>query len=205
MFRQHMFQEEEGPCGGRYFGRHARFGPHDRTGEGREGFGWRGEHHRRGFGGGRERMFDSGELQLVILQLLAEKPSYGYQLIKKLEERLSGGYAPSPGVIYPTLTMLDEEGFATASTSEEGKKVYTVTATGHKHLAENKRRIEEVLGRLAEAGKGFQRGRSPQIMKAFMNLRGAVKAHVSREGVTPETLKKITEAIEAAAKSIDEL
>jgi DNA-binding PadR family transcriptional regulator len=150
-------------------------------------------------------MFDAGEFQLVILHLLAEEPSYGYQLIKRLEERLSGGYAPSPGVVYPTLTMLEEEGFATVSASEDGKKVYTVTAAGQKHLDESKRLVEEVLGRLKEAGRGFQRGRSPQIMKAFMNLRGAVKARVSREGATAEDLAKIAAAIEGAAKAIDAL
>ena len=210
MFRHNMFQQEDSRCGGHPFARHARFGGPERG----EGFGGRGEHRGHGFGGrgfggrgfgGRERMFDAGEFQLVILHLLAEEPSYGYQLIKKLEEQLSGGYAPSPGVIYPTLTMLEEEGFATVSVSEDGKKVYTVTAAGQKHLGDNKRRLEEVLGRLKEAGQGFQRGRSPQIMKAFMNLRGAVKSRVSREGITAEELAKITEAIDAAARAIDQL
>jgi DNA-binding PadR family transcriptional regulator len=88
---------------------------------------------------------------------------------------------------------------------EDGKKVYTVTAAGQKHLDESKRLVEEVLGRLKEAGRGFQRGRSPQIMKAFMNLRGAVKARVSREGATAEDLAKIAAAIEGAAKAIDAL
>ena len=92
----------------------------------------------RGFGGGgRERLFDSGELKLVILHLLQEKPSYGYELIKAIEERLSGGYAPSPGVVYPTLTLLEEEGNATVSTSEGNKKLYTVTEQGQQYLKTN--------------------------------------------------------------------
>lgn len=192
MFRHFMFQERGSTCGGRQFAHYAQFGGHR-------------EHPDRGFGGGRERMFDGGELQLVILHLLSESPSYGYQLIKKLEERLSGGYAPSPGVIYPTLTMLEEEGFATVTTSADGKKVYTVTAEGQEHLQANKRRLDEVLQRLEHAGRGFQRGRSPQIMRAFLNLRGAIKARVSREGASPEELRKIVEAINAAAKAIDDL
>src|SRR6202034_3548073 len=84
----------------------------------RGGWGGRGEGFERGFGGGRERFFDNGHLRLVILQLIAEKPSYGYEIIKTLEERLSGAYAPSPGVVYPTLTMLEEEGYATVSSTE---------------------------------------------------------------------------------------
>ena len=196
MFRHFMFQQEGGPCSMRRHGRD-RFGGHH-------------ERFERGFaggprGGGRERLFDGGELPLVILHLLAEQPSYGYQLIKTMEERLSGGYAPSPGVIYPTLTLLEEEGLATAAVNEAGKKVYTVSGEGEQHLEANKRRLDEVLARLEQAGEGFQRGRSPQIMRAFMNLRGAVKARVSRQALTKEQLGKITDAINAAAKAIDEL
>jgi DNA-binding PadR family transcriptional regulator len=190
-------------------------GGHGRHGgfrEGREhGFrggerGFRG--HERGFGGGgRERMFDQGELRLVLLQLLEEKPSYGYELIKTIEEKLAGGYTPSPGVVYPTLTMLEEEGFATVSTPNDGKaagkKVYTVTDAGREYLKTNQQRTQAIRDRLQHAGQHFERGRSPEIMRAFMSLRGAVRNRVSREGLTAEQVKKIAEAIEAAAKAID--
>jgi DNA-binding PadR family transcriptional regulator len=172
-----------------------------RRGFGGPGFGgpWRG-----GFGGGRERLFDAGDIKLVILKLLSEQPSYGYQLIKTMEDRLAGGYTPSAGVIYPTLTMLEEEGLASAAT-ENGKKVYSVTAEGHEFLAKHADRLAELFERLDEAGAEFRRGRSPEIMKAFMNLRGAVVARVSRGSATPEQISKIAEAIHAAAKAIDEL
>jgi DNA-binding PadR family transcriptional regulator len=179
-------EQRGGPCG--HFGR---------------GFGGRRHEHRHGGGRG-ERMFDAGDIKLVILKLLSEQPSYGYQLIKTMEERLAGGYTPSAGVIYPTLTMLEEEGLAT-STLENNKKVYSVTPEGKQHLEENKRRIEALFERLEEAGQGFKRGRSPEIMKAFHNLRGAVIARVSRESVSEDQIAKIAEAINAAAKSIDEL
>ena len=160
----------------------------------------------RGFGGGsRERVFDSGELKLVILNQLAAKPSYGYEIIKAIEERLAGGYAPSPGVVYPTLTLLEEEGLTTPSANESGKKIYTVTEAGSAYLKENQRRLQEVLDRLIQTGEAFGRGRSPLIMRAFMNLRGAVKAKVSRHTLTPEQLKKIAEAIDQAARTIDEV
>ena len=149
-------------------------------------------------------MFDAGDIKLVILKLLAEQPSYGYQLIKTMEERLAGGYTPSAGVIYPTLTMLEEEGLATA-TVENNKKVYSVTAEGQQFLEENKRRVEALFERLEEAGQGFKRGRSPEIMKAFHNLRTAVIGRVRREGVSEEQIAKIADAINAAAKAIDEL
>ena len=149
-------------------------------------------------------MFDAGDVKLVILKLLSEQPSYGYQLIKAMEERLSGGYTPSAGVIYPTLTMLEEEGHAVASL-DNNKKVYSLTAEGNNYLEANRRRVEELFARLKEAGQGFERGRSPELMKAFLNLRGAVMARVTRGNATPEQIQKMTEAINAAAKAIDEL
>ncbi len=170
--------------------------PGDR--EGRHGFGGR------GFGRGGERLFDAGDVRLVVLKLLAEQPSYGYQLIKTMEERLGGGYTPSAGVIYPTLTMLEEEGLASVSTSDN-KKVYSVTAEGNQYLETNKERVAELFARLEVAGRGFRRGRSPEIMRAFMNLRGAIAMRMHRENVTPEQIHKISEAINAAAKAIDEL
>ena len=169
---------------------------------GRGGGGWgRGG---AGFGGGRERLFEAGDVKLVILKLLSEQPSYGYQLIKTMEQRLSGGYTPSAGVIYPTLTMLEEEGLASAS-SENNKKVYSVTPEGMEYLQAHNGRLEELFARLDEKGRGFERGRSPEIMKAFMRLRGAVQARVFRENVTREQIGKIAEAIHAAAKAIDEV
>jgi DNA-binding PadR family transcriptional regulator len=175
---------------------------------------------RHGFGGGRrggwergfagpggrgERLFDAGDLKLVLLKLLSEQPSYGYQLIKTMEERLAGAYAPSPGVIYPTLTLLEEEGLASVAASDTGKKVYSVTPEGTQLIEANKQRIDQIFERLDEKGEHFQRGRSPELMKAFMDLRGAVLARITRGNLTPEQTAKIAEAIHAAAKAIDQL
>ena len=148
-------------------------------------------------------MFDAGDLKLAILKLLSEQPSYGYQLIKTMEQRFAGGYTPSAGVIYPTLTLLEEEGLAAAAT-EEGKKVYTVTPEGLKRLEDDKERVEELFSRIDEAGRSFERERSPELIKAFVNLRGSVIARVSRGNPTKEQIRKIVDAINAAAKTIDE-
>ena len=211
----------------RFGGEHAGFGPEGRPGHcghreerhhGRhggpgmfEGFMGRERGFGRGFGGGafgenaRERLFDSGELRLVILQLVAEKPSYGYEIIKAIEERLSGGYAPSPGVVYPTLTLLEEEGYATVSTSEGSKKLYTVTELGSEFLKTNQATIKAIFGRMEQAGKAFGRGRSPQIMRALMNLKFALKMRAGQGNLSPEQTRKITEAIDAAARVISEV
>jgi DNA-binding PadR family transcriptional regulator len=161
---------------------------------------WEGFEH--GFGGGRERFFEGGHLQLVILQLIAEKPSYGYEIIKTIEERLSGGYAPSPGVVYPTLTLLEEEELVTSST-EGNKKLYTVTERGKEHLKANNATVKAIFGRMEQAQKVFGRGRSPQIMRALMNLKFALKMRV-KSGLTSEQVSKIAEALDAAARAIDE-
>jgi DNA-binding PadR family transcriptional regulator len=189
-------------CGSRHsYGREACGESRERHEHGYRGRRWGFEHR---WGGGRERFFDAGDIKLVILKLLSEQPSYGYQLIKTMEERMAGGYTPSAGVIYPTLTMLEEEGLATAS-AENNRKVYSVTPEGLEYLQAHKRQVDELFERLAEAGKSFERGRSPEIGKAFMNLRSAVIARVSREGMTADQIRKIAEAINAAAKAIDEL
>ena len=179
-------------------------GGHGFGGPGFGGPGGFGRGFGREFGQGRERMFDAGEIRLVILRLLSSEPSYGYQLIKTMEARLGGGYTPSAGVVYPTLTMLEEEGLIAASETS-GKKVYSVTEEGLKYLEANKERVGQLFERLEETGRGFRRGRSPELMKAFMDLRGAVTSKVWRRNATPEQIKKVAEAIHAAAKAIDEL
>ena len=162
---------------------------------------WEGFEH--GFGGGRERLFDNGHLRLVILQLIAEKPSYGYELIKAIEERLSGGYAPSPGVVYPTLTLLEEEGFATVTATDGSKKLYAATDQGRELLKTNQGVLKAIFGRMEQAGKAFGRGRSPQIKRAIMNLKFALKMRVERGELTADQISKIAEAIDAAARAID--
>lgn len=169
----------------------------------RGGFGERWEGFERGMGGGRERFFDNGHLRLVILNLIAEKPSYGYELMKAIEERLSGGYAPSPGVVYPTLTLLEEEGLATVASADGNKKLYAATDQGREYLKANAVVLKAIFGRMEQAGKAFGRGRSPQIQRAIMNLKFAFKLRVERGNLTPEQVGKVAEIIDAAARAID--
>ena len=183
-------------------GEHAH-GPHDCRHRHRGWWGDRAERWEAFGGGGRERFFDNGQLRLVILQLIADKPSYGYEIIKAIEERLSGGYAPSPGVVYPTLTLLEEEGLAEVASQDGNKKLYTATEEGRTHLKTNHATVEAILGRMQEANRRFGRGRNPQIMRAMMNLGFALKMRAERGDLSPEQLKKIAETIDAAARAID--
>ena len=106
---------------------------------GDEGPGW--GHGRRG----RRRMFESGELRLVLLKLIADEPRHGYDLIKAIEELTGGRYAPSPGVVYPTLTMLEEMGFIEQSGGEGARKPYQITDAGRAHIEENEEEADELV------------------------------------------------------------
>ena len=110
----------------------------------------------RGFFGGRK--LGSGELQLVILALLDERPRYGYEIIKALEETSKGFYSPSPGMVYPALTYLEEVGYATVET-EGSKKLYRITESGRARLAENRAFVDAVLAQLARVGDTMDRVR----------------------------------------------
>jgi DNA-binding PadR family transcriptional regulator len=141
----------------------------------------------------------------VILQHIADKPSYGYEIIKAIEERMGGSYSPSPGVVYPTLTLLEEEGLAMVSSTEGNRKLYVATEQGKEYLKANKIPLKAIFGRIEEAGKAFGRGRSPQIVRAMMSLKYALGMRLSRGDLNAEQVGKIAEAIDAAARVIDEV
>jgi DNA-binding PadR family transcriptional regulator len=127
---------------------HGRFGARRRS-FGRHGAGFLG-----GAGGRAAKMLASGDLRLIILALLSEKPSHGYEIIKQVEEHSSGTYSPSPGMVYPALTYLEEVGYA-SSESEGSKKLYRITETGTAYLNENRASVEETLDQLARFGRKF--------------------------------------------------
>src|SRR5579871_3623539 len=131
----------------RHFEGYAHHGRHRGFGHGP--FSWR--RPGGGFGGREGRMFAGGELRLVILALIAEKPRHGYEIIKELSDRVGGDYSPSPGVVYPTLTMLEEMGYATTSQDPQGRKLYTLTEEGEKVLADNKAQIDAIFARFGES------------------------------------------------------
>ena len=104
------------------------------------------------------RMLASGDLRLVALYLIEQQPRHGYDLIKAVEERSGGFYAPSPGVVYPALTFLEEAGYVTSAT-DGNKKLYTITEAGRAHLADNREAIEGTLAFLGKAGEQMDRFR----------------------------------------------
>jgi DNA-binding PadR family transcriptional regulator len=127
-------------------------------------FGGFGGRHGGNFGEGGEdlmrarRMLAQGDLRLVALALIAEAPRHGYEIIKLLEEKTADWYSPSPGIVYPTLTYLEEAGYVTAST-EGSKKLYTITDEGKAYLEANRDLVDVVLDRLAALGERVNRWR----------------------------------------------
>ena len=129
------------------------------------------------------KMLASGDLQLIILALLSEKPRHGYEIIKQVEEHSSGTYSPSPGMVYPALTYLEEMGYA-ASESEGTKKLYRITETGTAHLSENRASVEETLDQLARFGRKLA-----EFQKQFeeqQNEEGEDSESDSRHGIKAE-------------------
>lgn len=166
----------------------------------RHGFGGRHGHFGRGKFG---RIFDHGDLRYVILQMIAEKPRYGYEVIKAIEEKLAGAYTPSPGVVYPTLTLLEETGYATVSEAEGNKKLYAITEAGKAFLAENGSIIAAIFERISETHAAHGGGPAPQILRAMENLKVAIRLRLSQGPLNDEQTRAIAAAIDAAAHTIE--
>ena len=159
-----------------------------------------------GFGGrrrGRKRMFESGELRLVLLKLIADEPRHGYDLIRAIEEMTGGAYAPSPGVVYPTLTLLQDMGFVEEAESEGQRKPFQATDEGRAHLDENEDEIDEIFERLEETGSHRRRRHRPEMGRAVGNLMTALKNRVVHEGWNEELLDEVVNILDEAAQRIE--
>jgi DNA-binding PadR family transcriptional regulator len=172
--------------------------------------GGRGRGHRGGLGGGqhhrgggrRGRVFDQGDLRLIMLDLIAETPRHGYEIIKSIEDRVGGAYSPSPGVVYPTLTLLEEMGFATVQSTDGARKLYAITPDGKAHLETNRATLEAVRARMKQIGEG-RNTHAPQIERAIENLRLALRLRLER-GLKDGDGQAIADALDAAAKKIEQ-
>jgi DNA-binding PadR family transcriptional regulator len=184
---------------GRHGGRH-------RFGRGGHGFFGRGGDDFPG-----ARRLSSQDLQLVILALLAEKPAHGYELIKIIEERSDGFYTPSPGVIYPALTYLEEVGHASVA-QDGGRKLYSITPQGKAFLAEQRGTADAILQALSRIGRRMDEVReafagvsdldadaSDELHRARHNLKRALR---SKHGSDTAEARRIAAILERAAAEI---
>jgi DNA-binding PadR family transcriptional regulator len=151
----------------------------------------------------RKRMFEGGKLRLVLLKLIADEPRHGYQLIKAIEELTEGDYAPSPGIVYPTLTMLEDMGLIREQKSKDSKKVFEVTDDGRAHLEENSDEIEELIEKLEGHGRNRRHGQRPEIGRAIGNLMTALRNRVAADGWNEELLEEVIDVLDDAAQRIE--
>ena len=207
MFRH--FHQFGSPFSGQWAGRRGwrkHFGPGEGMRGGRHGMGG-GEMMRAG------RMLAQGDLRLIALGLIAEQPRHGYEIIKVLEEKTADWYSPSPGIVYPTLTYLEEVGYVTAQ-AEGAKKLYTITDEGRAHLQENRDFVDAVLARLTAVGEKISRIRQretereeernapsvpPLVRAALVNLRDVASKRLAEDA---DAEAKIVEVLARAATEL---
>jgi DNA-binding PadR family transcriptional regulator len=168
-----------------------------------------GRGHRGGRGGGAGgRVFGHGGLRFVLLQLIADKPAHGYELIKAIEDRLGGSYAPSPGVVYPTLTLLEELGYLSVETADNGgRKRYSITPSGQEFLAANRETADAMMARMSGGvdGAGPRGGRPPQVTRAIENLKLAMRMRLSGAPLTEQQAHDFAAVLDSAAEQIDKI
>jgi DNA-binding PadR family transcriptional regulator len=162
---------------------------------------WGGGGHRRRR---RARVFEPGELRVTLLKLISDQPRHGYDLIRAVEELTGGEYAPSPGVVYPTLTMLEEMELIAERKSSDSKKVFEVTEQGRAHLDERSDEVDALFERL-EAMRPPERhhGAGPAIGRAVRNLMTALSHRVGRDGFNEDLLHEIAAILDDAAQRIE--
>jgi DNA-binding PadR family transcriptional regulator len=189
-----------GPFGGH--GRHGDFDDESRGGFGGGGFGGG------RFGGGRGRggrMFGQGELRLLLLSLLSGETRHGYDLIKAVEVLTGGAYAPSPGVVYPTLSLLVDEGLITEVPGEGARKAFAATEAGRAEAEARGEEIATIVARLKALADATSRESSPSVMRAMANLKLALKGRVYAAGFDESVAHQIADVLDEAARRIERL
>ena len=147
---------------------------------------------------GRRRMFDGGELRILLLSLIQQQPRHGYELIKAVSDQFGGAYEPSPGVIYPTLSWLDDIGYAVVQTDGGSRKKYAITPEGDAFLVANAKAAEELRTR-----KVSPKSNAPdEIVNAMHTLRETLKSKHRADGIDPETVTKIVAVLSQAQQDI---
>ena len=153
-------------------------------------------------GRGRRPLFESGEVKFVILRLIREKPRHGYEIIKALEERLAGCYTPSAGTVYPTLQLLEDQGYVRA-VEENGKKVYHITPEGEQFLDDNQGVLDDIFDRVRDTVRDFAGGHMADLNQAFAKLAALTYKRAWRLGPDHPSVQRIVEILDQAARDIE--
>ncbi|TMB66769.1 MAG: PadR family transcriptional regulator [Chloroflexi bacterium] len=153
----------------------------------------------------RRQMFERGDLKYVILEQLKDKPAHGYELIKALEERFGGFYAPSPGAVYPTLQMLEDMGYV-SSVQQDGRKTYSITDAGRAFMTERQPQVDEVFSRMKERWGAEWGPQAHRVMHELRNdlrdLGRSVASEARHRWPDPEQQRRIRDVIGRAKAEI---
>ena len=166
-----------------------------------------GEGRPRGGGGRRGprgRMFAGGEQRLLLLKLIGDETRHGYELIKAIEELTGGNYAPSPGVVYPTLSLLLDEGMIAEKVDASPRKAFAITAEGEVELSSRSEEADALVTRLIALNEQDDAHRAPPIGRAVGNLFAALRGR-ARSGFDSETVHQVAEILDEAARKIERL
>jgi DNA-binding PadR family transcriptional regulator len=168
------------------------------------GFGAWGRHPWRGSRRFRWNPLERGDLKFVILRLISDKPMHGYEVMQALEEESGGGYKPSPGSVYPTLQMLEDEGLLRCK-EEEGKKIYEITQEGEAYLEENEDLVEKIFDRVGAFANGFFGKDTRELTAAFSRLAQSCFEGTFSGRLDGEAVKKMAEILDRARGEIEEV
>ncbi len=150
------------------------------------------------------RFFEHGDLRLVALHLIAEKPRHGYEIIKEIEEQSGGAYTPSAGAVYPTLTLLQELGQLTVADGPDGRKLHTITDEGAAALVANRKTVDAVMARIAQAGAS-RTDASPLIREAWHGLKHRLRLRLSGAPLDDAQIKALVAKLEETGAAIETL
>ena len=154
--------------------------------------------------GPRGRMFAGGELRLLLLKLIGDETRHGYELIKAIDELTGGNYAPSPGVVYPTLSLLLDEGMIEEKTDASPRKAFAITPEGEVELSNRSEEAEALVDRLIALNEKDDAHRAPPIGRAVGNLFAALRGR-AQSGFDSETVHQVAEILDEAARKIERL
>ena len=163
-----------------------------------------------GWSGGRRgrrarRMFEGGELRLVLLKLIADEPRHGYDLIRAIEELTGGEYAPSPGVVYPTLTLLQDMGLIEEAPGKAARKPFQITGEGRAHLEERAEEVEALFERLNDLKPHESSMHGSPVWRAMRNLGVALRSRMTQGDVTEDTMHELAALIDEFAQRVERL
>jgi DNA-binding PadR family transcriptional regulator len=148
-------------------------------------------------------MFDHGELRLLVLAMIADQPRHGYELIKAIEDRMGGNYSPSPGVIYPMLSWLEDMGYAVIEAEPAGRKRYRLTPEGGEFVAANRTAIDALFNRIGPGGPGGREAVPAPVTRAMENLKLALRLRLRGGPLDQAAAEAIAAALDAAALAVE--